>query len=51
MQFGLGRALSPDDQCSAQQAVQALTASGNDLRELIVALTKTDAFRYREVTP
>ncbi len=51
MQFGLGRALAADDQCSAQQAVQALTASGNDLRELIVALTKTDAFRYREVTP
>ena len=36
-----------EDSCSLSFARARLSASGGDLRELIVALTQTDAFLYR----
>lgn len=45
--FAMGRLEEEADKCSLQQVTQAFTASQGDLRELLVALTLTDAFRYR----
>jgi hypothetical protein len=50
--YALGRGDTPDDACSMQALKAAFTAKNFDIRELLVALTQTDAFRYRpEVTP
>ncbi|RYE77486.1 MAG: DUF1585 domain-containing protein, partial [Myxococcales bacterium] len=45
--YGSGRAETDEDSCSLGFARAKLSASGGDLRELIVALTQTDAFLYR----
>ena len=45
--FGYGRAEGPDDACTLAQIEQAFSASGNNVKSLLVALTQTDAFRYR----
>lgn len=44
--YGRGE-LVDDDQCSLDQLDQALSASGGNVRELLVALTQTDTFLYR----
>jgi hypothetical protein len=49
LRFGLGRIESdlPVDACALSQIRQRFAQSGYDVRELMVALTVTDAFRYR----
>ncbi len=45
--YGHGRGETPDDACSLDTLKKAFSAANYDVRELIVALTQTDAFRYR----
>ncbi|WP_437639840.1 DUF1592 domain-containing protein [Sorangium sp. So ce854] len=45
--FGYGRAEQAEDGCSMSQIQQAFAESGHNIRALLVALTQTDAFRYR----
>jgi hypothetical protein len=45
--FGYGRPETDDDTCSMDQIREAFAAADYDMKELIIALTKTDAFRYR----
>ena len=45
--WGYGRAESPADDCAVEGADEAFRVSGNDITELLVALTQTDAFLYR----
>ena len=45
--FGYGRAEGPDDACSLARIEKAFSTSGNNVKSLLVALTQTDAFRYR----
>lgn len=50
--YAMGRGESTDDACSLQTLKQSFTASQSDMRQLLVAVTQTAAFRYRqEVTP
>ena len=43
----VGREEAPPDECSVVQAEERFVDSGADMRELLVALTQTDAFLYR----
>lgn len=45
--YGHGRGETPDDACSLDTLKKAFTAANYDVRELIVAITQTNAFRYR----
>jgi hypothetical protein len=45
--FGYGRVEGEDDRCAMDQVQKAFAASGFNVKELLVALTQTDAFRYR----
>ncbi len=45
--YTLGRLETAQDQCSLGEAYNAFEASDYDVRELLVALTRTDAFRFR----
>jgi hypothetical protein len=46
--YAYGRAESEDnDECALAQLDQAFAAGDHDLKELLVALTQTDAFMYR----
>jgi hypothetical protein len=45
--FGYGRAEQEEDRCSMDQLQQAFAESGHNIRALLVALTQTEAFRYR----
>ncbi|WP_244923753.1 DUF1592 domain-containing protein [Enhygromyxa salina] len=45
--FGYGRIETEQDECSVDEIRAAFAASNYDIKELIVALTQTDAFRYR----
>jgi hypothetical protein len=50
--YAMGRGESTDDACSLQSLKQSFTASQSDMRQLLVAVTQTAAFRYRQaVTP
>jgi hypothetical protein len=53
--FGYGRGETAMDGCSLQQLTTAFSNANGDVRELLVALTQTDAFRFRrqstEVAP
>jgi hypothetical protein len=49
LQFALGRGVSRADSCSHAQAHAAFAGADHDLRELLVAITATDAFRLRKV--
>lgn len=50
--FGYGRAEEKADSCSLSKIQEAFRASGYNIKELLVALTQTDAFLYRRaVTP
>jgi hypothetical protein len=46
MRFALGRRTDVDG-FSVEDAARAFAESGFDLRELVVAVTRSDAFRYR----
>jgi hypothetical protein len=45
-QYSNARPAEPQDQCSVNQLQEKLAASGGDVRELLVALTQVDAFRF-----
>ena len=45
--FGYGRGEGEEDQCTLDEVNQAFAASGYNIKELLVALTQTDAFNYR----
>jgi hypothetical protein len=44
--FAYGRKLESGDSCTTNQLKQAFTESGYNIRELLLALTQTDAFLY-----
>jgi hypothetical protein len=45
--YANGRGEVMADACSIARASQAFTASGGNLRELVLSMTQTDAFLYR----
>lgn len=45
--FANGRGETSDDACSMARVTQTFSQSGGDLRELVLAMTQTDAFLYR----
>ncbi|NUQ78285.1 MAG: DUF1592 domain-containing protein [Polyangiaceae bacterium] len=45
--FGYGRAEGKADACAMHEIQEAFAASGNNIKELLVALTQTEAFLYR----
>jgi hypothetical protein len=45
--YSFGRQEQPDDTCSLGQLKGRFSASGGDLKELLVGLTQTDSFLYR----
>lgn len=45
--FGYGRGETTADACTVADLANAFAAAKGDVRELLVALTQTDAFRYR----
>ncbi len=45
--FGYGRVETEADTCSMDEIRGAFAAADYDIKELIIALTQTDAFRYR----
>jgi hypothetical protein len=46
--FGYGRAEQDDeDQCTMGEIQDAFTASGGNIKDLLIALTQTEAFRFR----
>jgi len=47
MRFGYGREPTTQDACSVRSAQDAFTQSKGNVRELLVALTQTDAFLYK----
>ncbi len=47
--FGHGRAETEADACTLDTLSLDFEASGRDIKSLLVALTQTDAFRYRRV--
>ena len=47
LRYALRRSESSDDLASLQAVNSAFTGSGNDIRELIVALVKSRTFRFR----
>lgn len=48
--YALGRAENADDRCALESLQTKFRASGGDIVELLVALTRSDAFRYRPST-
>jgi hypothetical protein len=51
MRFGLGREEGDDDQPSLTAAMKGFEASGWKVGDLLVALAKSDTFRYQKVKP
>ena len=50
--YAMGRGESTDDACALGSLKQSFSASQSDIRQLLVAVTQTVTFRYRnEVTP
>jgi hypothetical protein len=45
--YAFGRTDEPTDRCALAAIDQAFAESGGDLRELVVALTRTETFLYR----
>jgi hypothetical protein len=45
--WGYGRGETKDDACTTDPLLEAFDTSGGDVKELLVALTQTDAFLYR----
>jgi hypothetical protein len=46
--FGLGRKDFPSDSCALKSLGDELVSNGGDMKALAVALTRSDAFRFRE---
>jgi hypothetical protein len=49
LRYALGRLEAPDDGCSAQQIYQAFQTGNLSLQSVIVALVRSDSFRYRSL--
>jgi hypothetical protein len=49
--YGMGRVEQEEDLCSLNDIRHKFAASGNDLREVLIAMATTEAFRYRKLTP
>jgi hypothetical protein len=49
MHFGYGRSLEQADACTQQSLLTAFKQSGYNVKQLLLALTQTDAFLYRAV--
>ncbi|MDF3069391.1 MAG: hypothetical protein K0R38_4992 [Polyangiaceae bacterium] len=49
--FSLGRFEGAEDACTLQQLAHDFEASGYDVRELLLSLVTSDAFRHRKVQP
>jgi hypothetical protein len=49
MQFAYGRSLEEEDACNRQTVQTAFAGSGYNIKQLLLALTQTDAFLYRPV--
>jgi len=49
--YAFGRVETDADGCSLREVQQKFAASGGQFKELLVALTLTDAFRYRPAIP
>jgi hypothetical protein len=47
--YAMGRPEGPDDGCALDAITEAFAASGGDVRELLVAIAVSDAFRFRKV--
>ncbi|MEP7049607.1 MAG: DUF1592 domain-containing protein [Pseudomonadota bacterium] len=47
--FAYGRAETPADSCSRNKLEQAFSASGGNIKALLISLTQTDAFLYRPI--
>jgi hypothetical protein len=45
--FAYNRTVTPEDSCNIGPATEAFAAAGYNIKELLVALTQTDGFRYR----
>jgi hypothetical protein len=48
--YGYGRGETSADACSLSAIQSQFAAGGFKIRDLLIALTRTDAFRYRQVT-
>lgn len=49
--YAMGRVETPADGCSVLDVQKKFVTSGGQFKELLVALTLTDAFRYRPAVP
>ena len=49
--YAMGRVETEADGCSLREVQQKFTASGGQFKELLVAVTLSDAFRYRPAIP
>jgi Protein of unknown function (DUF1592)/Protein of unknown function (DUF1588)/Protein of unknown function (DUF1587)/Protein of unknown function (DUF1585)/Protein of unknown function (DUF1595) len=49
--YGYGRGETDSDSCSMTRIKSQFAAGGFKIRDLLIALTQTDAFTYRQVTP
>jgi PAS domain-containing protein len=49
MSFGYGRGFTEQDACTKNAIEGAFSASGGNIKQLLVALTQTDAFMFRTV--
>jgi hypothetical protein len=49
--YAMGRVETEADGCSLQDVQKKFAATGGQFKELLVALTLTEAFRYRPATP
>jgi hypothetical protein len=47
--YATGGPEGPDDGCALEAVTEAFAASGGDVRELLVAIAVSDAFRFRRV--
>lgn len=47
LRYAIGRSLTDTDRCAANALRSALSASGGDLHELVVALVTSNTFRFR----
>jgi hypothetical protein len=46
--YGYGRSDTAVDKCAIRGLGEGFTESGGDIKELLVALTQSDAFLYRK---
>jgi hypothetical protein len=49
--YAMARGVDADDDCSLATINDAMTKSNGNIRELIVGITRTPAFRYRRAAP